>query len=80
MNFLVEFWDYDKSPYIRELHIRGKSIQKNQSNRMPRIIFNYWEPLIKGKTVGEITREDINKIYDVEKTKNLAPKTVKTII
>ena len=80
MNFLVEFWDYDKSPYIRELHIRGKSFHKNQSNRMPRIIFNYWEPLIKGKTVGEITREDINKIYDVEKTKNLAPKTVKTII
>lgn len=47
---------------------------------MTRIIFNYWEPLIKGKTVGEITREDINKIYDVKKTKKLAPKTVKTII
>ncbi len=80
MDFLVEFWDYDKSPYNRELHIRGKSFHKKQSNRMTRIIFNYWEPLIKGKTVGEITREDINKIYDVEATKKLAPKTVKTII
>ncbi|WP_288603288.1 hypothetical protein [uncultured Treponema sp.] len=28
MDFLVEFWDYDKSPYIRELHIRGKSFHK----------------------------------------------------
>lgn len=47
---------------------------------MTRIIFNYWEPIISGKMVGEITRDDINKIYDVESTQKLAPKTVKSII
>ena len=25
MEFLGEFWDYEKSPYIRELHLQGKS-------------------------------------------------------
>ena len=80
MEFLIEFWDYEKSPYIRELHLRGKSFHKKHSNRMTRIIFNYWEPIISGKLVGEITRDDINKIYDVESTQKLAPKTVKSII
>ena len=47
---------------------------------MTRIIINYWKPLIEGKAVGEITREDINKIYEVDATQNLAPKTVKSII
>lgn len=76
----IEFWDYDKSPYIRELHLRGKSFHKKHSNRMTRITFNYWEPIISGKLVGEITRDDINKIHDVESTQKLAPKTVKSII
>lgn len=40
MEFLIEFWDYEKSPYIRELHLRGKSFHKNHSNRITRIIFN----------------------------------------
>ena len=43
--------------------VSGKSFHKKQSNRMIRIIFNYWEPLIKGKTVGEITQEDIRKTF-----------------
>ena len=80
MEFLVEFWDYEKSPYIRELHLRGKSFHKKHSNRMTRIIFNYWEPIISGKLVGKITRDDINKIYDVESIQKLTLETVKSII
>lgn len=80
MEFLVEFWDYEKSPYIRELHLRGKSFHKKHSNRMTRIIFNYWEPILKGKFVGEITRDDINKIYDVESTQNLHQKLLNPLL
>ena len=80
MEFLVEFWDYEKSPYIRELHLRGKSFHKKYSNRMTRIIFNYWEPILKGKFVGEITRDDINKIYDVESTQNLHQKLLNPLL
>lgn len=80
MDFLLEFWDYDRSPYIRELHLRGKSFHKKHSNRMTRIIINYWKPIIEGKLLGEISRNDINKIYEVESTQKLAPKTVKSII
>ena len=80
MEYLLEFWDYDKSPYIRELHLRGKSFHKKHSNKMTRIIINYWKPIIEGKLLGEITRNDINKIYEVESTQKLAPKSVKSII
>ena len=65
MEFLIEFWDCEKSPYIHELHLQGKSFHKKHSNRMTRIIFNYWEPILKSKFVGKITRDDNNKIYDV---------------
>lgn len=80
MEFLIEFWDYEKSPYIRELHLRGKSFHKKHSNRMTRIIFNYWEPIISGKLVGEITRDDINKFYDVESTQNLHQKLLNPLL
>lgn len=80
MDYLLEFWDYDKSPYIRELHLKGKSFHKKHSNRMPRIIINYWKPIVEGKLLEEITRNDINKIYEVESTQKLALKTVKSII
>lgn len=33
MEFLIEFWDYEKSSYIRELHLRGKSFHKKHSNK-----------------------------------------------
>ena len=32
MEFLIEFWDYEKSPYIRELHLQGKTFQQNDKN------------------------------------------------
>lgn len=47
---------------------------------MTRIIFNYWEPILKGKFDGEITRDDINKIYDVESTQNLHQKLLNPLL
>ncbi|MDY5684405.1 MAG: hypothetical protein SPG48_12750 [Treponema sp.] len=34
MEFLIEFWDYEKSPYIRELHLQGKSCTKIGDQRI----------------------------------------------
>ena len=34
MKFLGEFWDYEKSPYIREVHLRGKSCTKIENQRI----------------------------------------------
>ena len=34
MKFLGEFWDYEKSPYIREVHLRGKSYTKIENQRI----------------------------------------------
>ena len=34
MKFLGEFWDYEKPPYIREVHLRGKSCTKIENLRI----------------------------------------------
>ncbi len=52
MDYHLEFRDYDESPYIRELHLGGKSFHKKHSNRMTRIIINYWKPIVEGKLLG----------------------------
>lgn len=40
----------------------------------------YWFPLLEGKSVGEITRDDIYQIFTDESVSKLAPKTINSIV
>ena len=40
----------------------------------------YWYPLLEGKSVGEITRDDIYQIFTHESVSKLAPKTINSIV
>lgn len=79
-DFLEEFWDYDKSPYIREKKLRGQSIHRDYCMALMSRLKIYWYPLIAGKSVGEITREDINQIFTHNSVSKLAPKTINSIV
>lgn len=61
-DFLTEFWDYDKSPYIKEKKIVGQSIHKRYcvTNlcRCKRYVFKY----LQGRTIDSITKDDIKNI------------------
>ena len=78
--FYSTFWDYDKSPYVKELLSRGKSIHRSHTATYMSRIKIYWLPRIKGKTIGEITRDDIEDLFTDEKVSNLANKTINGII
>ena len=78
--FLDEFWDFDTSPYIREKKLRGQSIHRDYCVSLQARLKRYWYPHIAGKSVGEITREDITGIFSDKAVAKLAPKTINSII
>lgn len=80
IEYLIDFWTRDKSPYLRELELKGHSATKRHIQNMRNIITNHWKIFLEGKLLGEITRDDVNKIFMAESTKNVTPKTVKAIL
>ncbi len=78
--FLDEFWDFDTSPYIREKKLRGQSIHRDYCVSLQARLKRYWYPHIAGKSVGEITREDITGIFSDKAVAKPAPKTINSII
>lgn len=60
-DFLQRFWNYDKSPYVKEKLIVGQSIHRRYVKIMQQRSIAYWIPLLGNRTLGTITREDIKK-------------------
>jgi len=67
-SFLSEFWDWEKSPYIKEKRRKNHGIHRAHCVRQGQAVTLYWEPLFKGRIMGDITAADIdafiNKIGD----------------
>lgn len=80
IDFLLEFWDYEKSPYIKEKLAKGQSIGLHHVNGNLSCIKTYWAPRLEGKCIGEITKHDVESFFTSEEAKRLAPKTVNKII
>jgi integrase len=59
ITYLTDFWDWEKSPYINEKLRRNHGIHKRYAAEMTGTINRYWSPFFKGKSLGEITRQDI---------------------
>jgi hypothetical protein len=57
--FLEEFWDYDKSPYVKEKRLHGQGIGKRHCYEMGLRLNKFWVPAFRGRTLGSITREDL---------------------
>lgn len=79
-DFLEEFWNYDKSSYVREKKLRGQSIHRDYCVALMTRLRTYWYPLFEGKSVGEITRDDIYQIFTHDSVSKLAPKTINSIV
>jgi len=59
VSYLIDFWNWEKSPYIKEKLRRNHGLHKRYAIEMTGTIKKYWEPFFKGKILGEITRQDI---------------------
>lgn len=78
--FLMTFWDYDNSPYVKEKLGKKQSLHRHYCVNLQSRVRKYWLPRLKGKIIGEITRDDIEAFFLSEDAQRLAPKTVNSII
>lgn len=79
-NFLRDFWDYEKSPYIKEKTLKGESIHRSYCETMRSRIKLYWLPRLAGKTIGSIVRDDIKTVFEDPEILKLAHKTINGIV
>ena len=59
VSYLTDFWDWEKSPYIKEKLRRNHGIHKPYALEMTGIINKYWVPFFKSKALGEVSRQNI---------------------
>jgi len=63
-SYLDEFWDFEKSPYIREKLRADHSIHKNYVSQMRLITKRYWLPYFSSALLGDILPVDIERFVD----------------
>jgi len=75
VDFLYEFWNYEKSPYLRDRRAHGKYITKRSCIEAARIIKGDWQPYFKEKTISNLTRNDLRE-FGIFLRERLTGKTV----
>lgn len=59
IEYLTDFWDWEKSEYIQETLKREKSIGRTYAKNNKNYIRKYWQPFFAGKLLGNTTREEL---------------------
>ena len=58
--FLSDFWDWEKSPYIKEKRRKNHGIHRRHCKLQSQSITLYWAPFFKGRFLGDIRTADID--------------------
>ncbi|GHV33159.1 hypothetical protein AGMMS4952_24750 [Spirochaetia bacterium] len=75
-DFLERFWDYDKSPYVRDKLAHGHTIGKTHCYDMSNRVRSAWVPALKGRTLSSITKADLKEFSLALSDKGLAPGSI----
>ncbi|MDR3019775.1 MAG: site-specific integrase, partial [Treponema sp.] len=62
--FLTDFWEWEKSPYVREKRRKNHGIHKRHCKIQGRSIVLYWQPFFNGRFLGDITSTDIDNFIN----------------
>lgn len=62
-DFLLRFWDYEKSLYIKEKLAHGQRIGRLHASDSLKRVKRYWVPYFEGKRLGEVRRADIRACF-----------------
>lgn len=81
-DFILNFWNYDSSPYRIEKEAHGHTFSKGHFSKSLSRAKTYWIPYFKGKRLAEITRGDIKafSISLASAEKALSPSTRNRIL
>ncbi|MBI9103066.1 MAG: hypothetical protein JEY99_11670 [Spirochaetales bacterium] len=76
IDFLMNFWDYENSEYIREKAAYGQNLTKNHCKDMIRQVKNHWMQYFSDKKLVDITKQDLKdfSFHLVKKKKTLQNK------
>ncbi|MDR2608852.1 MAG: site-specific integrase, partial [Treponema sp.] len=66
--YLINFWDYENSPYIKEKLRKNHGIHRRYCREQSGAVKRYWIPYFQGKLLGEITRQDIEAFIEYFET------------
>jgi integrase len=71
IDFLLEAWDFDKSPYVKERLRKNHGIHRTYCHTFYNSIRKYWKPFFEGRLLGSLTKVDIESFIDsLEKIKS----------
>jgi len=80
IDFLLEYWDYDNSPALRDKRAHGKQVLKQTCHCANKIITAKWKPYFGDKMLCELTRDDLREFGLSLKEKGLAGKSINCAI
>ncbi|GHV64394.1 hypothetical protein AGMMS49587_16690 [Spirochaetia bacterium] len=71
IDFLLEVWDFDRSPYVKERLRKDHGIHREYCHAFYRFIEMYWKPFFGDRLLGSLTKADIEAFIDsLEKLKS----------
>jgi integrase len=78
--FLTDFWDWEKSAYIKEKRRKNHGLHKYHCIRQGQAIKQYWEPFFKGRFLGDITQGDLDSFINHMGDKPISASRKNTVI
>jgi integrase len=58
--FLSDFWDWERSPYIKEKRRKNHGIHRAHCIRQGQAAALYWKPFFQNRILGDITAADVD--------------------
>jgi len=80
ITFLISFWEWDTSPYIKEKLRKNHGIHKMHCLKQKQAVSLYWEPYFKGRFLGDITASDIDAFIDYIADKGISASRKNVVI
>ena len=78
--FLLDFWEWGKSPYIREKLRKSHGIHRPYAKEQRAAVAKYWVPYFEGRLLGEVTGRDVDGFVATLENLPLAPKSKNRLI
>ncbi len=80
LSFLDQFWNYEKSQYVRDKLAHGHSIGRRHCYDMNLHCQNYWKPWFKNKKLIEVKKTDLQEFSFSLSDKGLSAKSINNIL
>ena len=80
LSYLEEFWDYEKSPYVREKLAYGQSIGKRHCYEQNKRLSHWRRSFSEDTLITDVTNEDLRNFQLTLKERGLAPKSINIIL